>query len=88
MSTYHFGLGNGRVKASIVKQAERIAKRHDAYFVATTLPGQGHRFWFSGPNLGFPFDRAMAQAVKADLVAAGIADENSFIAEKHLAGRR
>lgn len=88
MSTYHFGLGNGRVKTTIVKKVERIAKRHNAYFVATTLPGERPRYWFSGPNLGFPFDRAMAQAVKADLVAAGIADENSFIAEKHLAGRR
>jgi hypothetical protein len=72
MSQYHFGLGKGRVGAGVEKRVDKIARKHGADFTSVTLPGDGPRYWFSGPNLGFPFDRDMARAVLNDLEAAGL----------------
>lgn len=72
MGEYFFGLGRGRVKASVERRVDRIAKKHGARFVAVKLPGEGPRFWFSGPNRGEPFDRALALEVLAAVAAEGI----------------
>lgn len=82
MNTFQFGVGTGRVKPNVMLAAHTIAKRHDARFVVASMP-EGPRFWFSAQNLGFPFNRATAEAVKADLLKAGIADETAYIAKKH-----
>ena len=80
MSEYFFGLGNGKVTTAIARKVDRIAKRHGARFVTYTEPGTGrHRFWFAGPNLGNPFDRATAAAVYADLREAGLAEEVGIV---------
>lgn len=79
MSEFHFGVGRGRVKEDIAKKIDRIARTHGATFTTVTLPGEGPRYWFSGPNMGPPFDNAMARGVRASLIAAGIADENCYI---------
>ena len=70
MGEYHFGVGRGRAKH--VQRIDRIARKHGADFVCCNLPGDGWRYWFSGPNRGFPFDGAMARAVEADLEAVGL----------------
>ncbi len=72
MSEYMFGVKRGKISPKIVRKIERIAKRHGVTFVAATIPGTGPQNWFAGPNLGHPFDQAMARAVFADLDAAGI----------------
>lgn len=72
MSEFLFGVGRGRVDAKKAKQVDAIARRHGARFITATMPGDGPKYWFSGPNAGFPFDRDMAEDVHADLAAAGI----------------
>lgn len=72
MSEYMFGVGRGKVSAAKAKKVNTIAKKHDARFIAANIPGDGFKYWFSGPNLGAPFDKAMADAVYADLDTAGI----------------
>lgn len=79
MSEYMFGLGRGNVPAALADRINKIAKRHGACFTNPKLPGEGWRYWFACPNLGFPFDKATAEAVFADLRAAGIADEDNVI---------
>ena len=71
MSEYHFSTGRGKVSGRLAKRADAVARKHGAYFVAADLP-EGPRYWFSGPNLGHPFDAAMARAVREDLAAAGL----------------
>lgn len=79
-----FGLGSGWLP----KRANTIARKHGATLVnytdAQCMCGwgcnphtckQSRRHWFAGPNLGHPFDQAMAAAVKRDLEKAGIGKE-------------
>lgn len=68
MSEYFFGLGPGWLPA----KADRIAQKHGAVLVNYTEPNGYKRHWFAGPNRGAPFDQQMADAVAADLRAAGI----------------
>ena len=70
MSLYFFGLGNGEVKRKVFERADKIARRYDAHLICYDDPAAGPRYWFSGPNLGAPFDKAMA-----DGVAEAISDE-------------
>ena len=68
MSEHFFGLHDGHLTAA----ANRIAKRHDAWHVNYVEPGTGkRRGWFGCRNLGQPFDRSTAEAVLADIDAAG-----------------
>lgn len=73
MSEYLFLSGTGKIPQTMRRTIDAIAKRHEATFVNPTMPGEGARFWFAGPNLGHPFDAALRAAVLADLDAAGIA---------------
>ena len=57
-----------------------IAKRHKCDFIEYVDPGSKYQNWFAGPNLGHPFDDAMARAVMTDLRAVGLADEGGIIA--------
>lgn len=88
MSEFMFGTGRGRIKASAAKRIDKIAGRHGASFVTADLPGDGPRYWFAGPNLGHPFDQAMADAVWADLEHAGLADSKGFVESIFLVRRQ
>jgi len=69
-----FGVTRRRITAATGKKLDRIAKRHGARFVGpVNIPGSDVRGWFTGPNLGHPFDTRLAQAVLADVAAEGIA---------------
>lgn len=74
MSEHMFGVSRAKPSRKDAKTMDRIAKRHGAYLVETTLPGTGYQRWFCCPNQGFPFDRATEQAVYADLAKAGLAE--------------
>jgi hypothetical protein len=91
MSEYMFGVSHQKPSRKVARQMERIAKRHGAYLVEGTFPGEGYKRWFAGPNLGHPFDRAMAKAVYDDLVRAGIVIANergeSLLAPTAMAAR-
>ena len=67
MGEYHFGLGRGRVSAAEAERVNQIAKKHDAYFVSVSLPGEGPRYWFSTENLGSPFDQRTARTVMEEV---------------------
>lgn len=67
MSVYLFGLHPGH----LTKRAAQIAARHGATHTNFTEPNGQQRGWFSCPNHGFPFDQAIAEAVLADIKAAG-----------------
>lgn len=72
MSEYHFGVSRVRILRRDAKEIERIAKKHGVTFIETTLPGTGYQRWFAGPNLGYPFDKALSDAVYADMDASGV----------------
>lgn len=63
MSQYFFGLYNGHLTARLVKRVE--AEYPDVAVINYTEPNGHKRGWFSGPNLGAPFDGAMARDVMA-----------------------
>lgn len=67
MSEYMFGLHSGHLTA----KADKIAERHGAWHVNHTEPRGERRGWFACPNRGRPFDQAIADAVWADIEAAG-----------------
>ncbi len=68
MSEYFFGLHSGHLTA----KADKIARRHGAWHDNYVEPGRGDkRGWFACPNRGSPFDQAIADAVMADIDAAG-----------------
>ena len=72
MSEHHFGvLQNRRIPASDVERIDAIAQTHGCCFVQIK-DGNTWKAWFSGPNRGEPFDRAMATAVLDDVEAAGL----------------
>lgn len=69
MSEHVFGVSRQRITRDQARKLERIAKRHDATLVEVVLPGVGYQRWFAGPNLGFPFDRAVETAVACEIAA-------------------
>lgn len=71
MSEFLFLVRNGQTRKGETAAARRIAKKHGAYFVRHREPRGEIRTWFAAPNLGFPFDRDLAERVAADLRAAG-----------------
>ena len=67
MSEYMFGVHRGHLK----KAADKIAEKHGAWHTNYTDPNGTKRGWFSCPNRGSPFDRAIESAVLSDIKAAG-----------------
>lgn len=63
MSEFHFGLGRGKIPVVKEKKIDKIARKHDCAFVAANIPGNGHMYWFAGPNRGEPFNSQIAKAV-------------------------
>lgn len=72
MSEFFFMLGNGRVPDDVYERADKIARVHGATLVRYFGPEKVHRYWFSGPNLGEPFDRNLAARVSQSILDAGI----------------
>lgn len=71
MNEFLFGSGNGRLLEDAATRIDRIARKHDAAFNHVHMP-DGWRFWFATRDYGHPFNTATAQAVYADLKAAGL----------------
>lgn len=69
MSQHMFGVSRVRITRAQARKLERIAKCHGACLVEADISGIGYQRWFAGPNLGFPFDRTISQAVAADIAA-------------------
>lgn len=69
---YQFLLGQGHLP----KEADKIAKRHEAALINYTEPSGEKRYWFECENLGIPFDRDTSKAVEEDLITAGIIEES------------
>jgi hypothetical protein len=72
MSQHCFGIIKTRLPLTVCRRLERIAEKHGADFVWTTIPGTGWQGWFTGPNVGFPFTRHLEDAVRNDIEAAGL----------------
>lgn len=75
MSEHMFGVSRKKPSRADAKRMDRIARKHDCALIEVTLPGTGYQRWFVGPNRGSPFDQQMADAVYADLDAAGLGAE-------------
>ena len=67
MSEYFFGLHSGH----LIRKADRIAEKHDAWHVNFTEPRGEKRGWFCCLNQGSPFDEQTADAVMEDVQKAG-----------------
>jgi hypothetical protein len=61
MSEHHFGLYRGHLSARLIQRIEK--KFPEVSVVNYTEPRGEKRGWFSGPNRGSPFDRAMSSEV-------------------------
>lgn len=66
--SYLFLLGGGHLP----RKADLVARRHGARLVNYTEPNGSKRHWFTGPNLGNPFDGQLRADVLADLERAGL----------------
>lgn len=77
MSEFMFGVSRAKPTRKDAKRMERIARKHGCSLIEGTFPGDGYKRWFAGPNRGHPFDQALADAVYADLEAAGLAGEEA-----------
>lgn len=73
-NSYMFGVGRGAVSRAEEKRIRAAIKkagygpdqgRDQVHFIAANMPGEGHKFWFSGPNYGAGIDDRMARAVMA-----------------------
>lgn len=80
MSQHMFSVSRNKPSRVNARKIASIAKRHKCDFIEYVDPGSKYQNWFSGPNLGHPFDDAMARAVMGDLRAVGLADESGIIA--------
>ena len=79
MSQYFFGLGRGRPSKRKERKINKIAEKHDAYFIVYDDPAQGWRYWFATRNYGEPFNGATRDAVASDLWKAGFDIEDLTI---------
>lgn len=71
MSEYMWGVGRGEV--ANYDEIDRVAREVGGYGLTNVdLPGEGWRYWFSGPNLGSPFDAALERETREALSAAGL----------------
>lgn len=83
MSLFHFGCGSGRISQREISRRSKIARKHGVTFHVVT-GNSGHcqcgwgcridrcpikRWWYSCPNLGAPFDDAVARAVESEVGA-------------------
>jgi hypothetical protein len=87
MSEFMFGVSREKPTRAGVKLMERVAKKHDAYLVETTLPGTGYQRWFCAQNLGDPFDRQRASDVLGELRTIGVIGEDR-LADKYRAQKK
>ncbi|HWA76288.1 MAG TPA: hypothetical protein VG937_28310 [Polyangiaceae bacterium] len=71
-NSFIFGVHRGsgaKLKPALRKIYDRAAKKHGAQLIEATLPGVGYQRWFTAPNLGAPFDRAIERAVYSEIEA-------------------
>jgi len=72
MTMFQFGVhrSGARIPRKEVAQRQRIAERHECHYVYwwDEAERRAHA-WFAGPNLGHPFDKALADAVLAEVNA-------------------
>jgi len=65
---FHFGVTTRRLPAREHARRRAIAKTHGAEWIGPVrIPGNDATGWFNAPNLGTPFDEAVARAVLADV---------------------
>ena len=68
MSEFMFLYTRSRLTSEDVDKLEVIAKGRGAEFTYTgKVLGQDVTGWFSGPNLGYPFDKMLYDEVESDL---------------------
>ena len=71
MSEHMWGVGRGEVARA--DEIDAVAREVGGYGLSNPkLPGEGWRYWFSGPNRGQPFDRALERETWEALKAAGL----------------
>ena len=66
MSEHMFGYAMGHVTRKEEDRRDAICIEEGGYgFTQINDPGHGWKGWFTGPNLGAPFDGALASRVLA-----------------------
>jgi hypothetical protein len=66
MSEYIFGTTRTPVNAAVARKIDAIRIEEGGHgYTSFREPGNPTRGWFTGPNLGFPFDRALSARVMA-----------------------
>lgn len=81
MSEFMFGVSREKPTRQGAKLMERVAKKHDAYLVETTLSGTGYQRWFCALNRGFPFNDRRAANVLGELRAISVLGEDGLTAK-------
>lgn len=66
MSEFMFGVYRGKLSARECARRDRICRDEGGYgYTQINDPGQGWIGWYTGPNLGAPFDGDLAARVTA-----------------------
>ncbi len=70
MSEHMFGVTHAKVSARECNRRDRICREEGGHgYTQIKEAGGGWLGWFSGPNLGDPFDRDLAKRVTARVEA-------------------
>ena len=75
MSEFNFATTNTPVPKKVAQTRDRIARRvggPGCGYTTRSGPGGGARGWGYGPNLGHPFDQALATEIRAAWAAGGV----------------
>jgi len=74
VSEYMFGITRVRVSNSVAKKLDAICKAEGGtgFTGPVTIPGNNVKGWFTGPNLGSPFDRDLSNRVQLAIEGAGL----------------
>lgn len=74
MSEYIFGTTRKKVTKVVARKLDALCKAEGGHGFTgpVSIPGNDTRGWFTGPNLGFPFDRNLAERVKDAVARAGL----------------
>jgi len=74
MSEYMFGITRVRVSNSVAKKLDAICKAEGGtgFTGPVSFPGNDIRGWFTGPNLGSPFDKDLSNRVQNAIVKANL----------------
>jgi hypothetical protein len=67
-----FGITHKQISMRMQRKLDRICKDYGGHGFTWAMFSDGPKGWFTGPNLGYPHDRELRQAVLAAAKREGV----------------